>query len=183
MSFPFCLREPSVEQVQRLLQTQQTQSLTYDAVAATREGDAPPGWPARGREVQLGKPFDVAKEQLSRWHQYDLSWTSVPVMPPIEPGQVFATVARTLGVWSINCCRIVYVIDEPDRFGYGIGTLPHHCETGEERFLLTRDGESVTFEISSFSRANHWLVSVGWWYAERSIQRFLRQGTQRMASG
>ena len=114
---------------------------------------------------------------MQDWTQYDLGWTAVPLKPPIVAGRDFATVARTLGLWSVNCCRIVYVVDEPTRFGYAIGTLPHHVETGEERFLLTRRGEAISFEISSFSRARHPLVKLGWWYGKRAIRRFLEEGT------
>ena len=173
------LTEPSDERVRRLIASQAGERFTYAAVGAT-ERDAPP---ARRRSVDLPiDRFDAARRALAGWTQYDLGWTRVPVKPPIEPGRDFATVARTLGVWSANCCRVVYAVDEADRFGYGIGTLPHHVETGEERFLLTRDGSAgrCTFEISSFSRANDPLVRLGWWYGERAVRRFLREGTARL---
>ena len=47
-----------------------------------------------------------------------------------------AVLARSLGLWWLNACRIVCVIDE-DRpvtgFGFAYGTLPDHAESGEER--------------------------------------------------
>ena len=50
-------------------------------------------------------------------------------------------------------CRVVYVIDEPDRRGFGYGTLPGHPETGEEAFTvrITATGE-VRAVVRSFSR-------------------------------
>jgi uncharacterized protein (UPF0548 family) len=50
-------------------------------------------------------------------------------------------------------CRVVYVIDEPDRWGFAYGTLPGHHESGEEAFVLHRtdDGRSV-LSITAFSR-------------------------------
>ncbi len=36
-------------------------------------------------------------------------------------------------------CRVVYVIDEPDRRGFAYGTLPGHPESGEELFAVRYD--------------------------------------------
>ena len=36
-------------------------------------------------------------------------------------------------------CRVVYVVDEPDRRGFAYGTLPGHAESGEELFLVRYD--------------------------------------------
>ena len=180
----FRLTQPSADDVRRLIESQRETgaALTYAEVGATADDSPPPGWPARRKRVDLPPGgFDAAKAALADWTQYDLGWTAVPVKPPIVAGRDFATIARTLGLWSVNCCRILYVVDEPSRFGYAIGTLPHHVETGEERFLLTRRGEAISFEISSFSRARHPLVKLGWWYGKRAIRRFLEEGTARLA--
>jgi uncharacterized protein (UPF0548 family) len=50
-------------------------------------------------------------------------------------------------------CRVIYVIDEPDRRGFAYGTLAGHPESGEESFVveLAADG-TVTFAITAFSR-------------------------------
>ncbi|MEO5534448.1 MAG: DUF1990 domain-containing protein [Pseudolysinimonas sp.] len=55
--------------------------------------------------------------------------------------------------------RIVYVIDEPTRRGFGYGTLPGHPESGEEAFVVERrDDDSVWLTIRAFSRpAYAWL--------------------------
>ena len=51
-------------------------------------------------------------------------------------------------------CRVIYVIDEPERSGFAYGTLPRHPESGEELFLLQRheDGQ-IAFTITAFSKA------------------------------
>ncbi len=50
-------------------------------------------------------------------------------------------------------CRVVYVIDEPNRVGFAYGTLLGHPVTGEELFLVQRHGDGrVTFTVSAFSR-------------------------------
>jgi uncharacterized protein (UPF0548 family) len=46
---------------------------------------------------------------------------------------------RHFGVWSLNACRIAYVIEEVPslrRYGFAFGTLPGHVERGEERFTV-----------------------------------------------
>src|SRR5208282_1535108 len=50
-------------------------------------------------------------------------------------------------------CRVVYVVNEPDRQGFAYGTLLGHPERGEEAFLIERHGGgAVTFTITAFSR-------------------------------
>jgi uncharacterized protein (UPF0548 family) len=50
--------------------------------------------------------------------------------------------------WIEVVCRVVDVVDEPDRFGFAYGTLPVHPDQGEESFTvaLLPDG-GVVFEI------------------------------------
>jgi uncharacterized protein (UPF0548 family) len=77
-----------------------------------------------------------------------------------------ATVVVTLRllpslVTVVAPCRVVYLTDEPDRFGFGYGTLPGHSEAGEEAFHVVRTPEGVRFEIDVFWRPAHPLVRVG----------------------
>jgi uncharacterized protein (UPF0548 family) len=44
------------------------------------------------------------------------------------------------------------VLDEPDRQGFGYGTLPGHPESGEESFVVRRDGDRVTLTVGAYSR-------------------------------
>jgi uncharacterized protein (UPF0548 family) len=55
-------------------------------------------------------------------------------------------------------CRVVYVVDEPDRRGFAYGTLPGHAESGEELFLVRFDSatEDVIAEVAAFSRHATW---------------------------
>jgi uncharacterized protein (UPF0548 family) len=56
---------------------------------------------------------------------------------------------------------VVYVVDEPERFGFAYGTLPGHPEDGEEAFLVEREGtSSVRFIIRVFSRPADPLVKL-----------------------
>jgi uncharacterized protein (UPF0548 family) len=79
----------------------------------------------------------------------ELCWPSTP----IRAGETVGVLARHLGFWSLNACRIVYVVDERVRFGFAYGTLRDHAEIGEEYFMVRMEkDESVWYEIYAFSR-------------------------------
>ena len=40
-------------------------------------------------------------------------------------------------------CRVMYVIDQPDRRGFAYGTLPGHPVSGEEAFVVSRDADGA----------------------------------------
>lgn len=59
-------------------------------------------------------------------------------------------------------CEVVYTIEEPDRAGFGYGTLPGHQESGEEAFLVERDAHGqVWFRMIAFSRPVRWPTVLG----------------------
>jgi uncharacterized protein (UPF0548 family) len=59
-------------------------------------------------------------------------------------------------------CRVVYVVDEPDRRGFAYGTLPGHPESGEESFIVRMDEDgTVHFEVNAFSRPARWFARLG----------------------
>jgi uncharacterized protein (UPF0548 family) len=70
-------------------------------------------------------------------------------------------------------CRVVDVVDEPDRRGFVYGTLPGHPECGEESFVLERrpDG-AIAFTVAAFSRPATLLARIGG-PAARGMQRFM----------
>ncbi len=98
--------------------------------------------------------------------------------------QVVAIVARSMGLWWLNACRIVYVIDEEEpirRYGFAYGTLPDHAGSGEERFLIEMDETGdVWYDILAFSRPHHILARLGY-PAVRVVQkRFGRESAVAM---
>lgn len=93
-------------------------------------------------------------------------------------GENAAVLAGHLGLWWLNACRIVYVIDEDGRckrFGFAYGTLTDHAESGEERFQVEWNGETgeVWYDILAFSRPNQFLARVGYPLARRLQRRFV----------
>ena len=80
-----------------------------------------------------------AKAALGRWQQFRLGWVEVwSPETPIEIGEVVAVIARNLGLWWLNACRIVYVLDEPGSVagtGSPTGRFPITLERGMSVFL------------------------------------------------
>src|SRR5580704_11554042 len=109
------LRKPSSSTIQDFLARQASFDFTYSAVGATAA--APPaGYAVDHTRIKLGdgeKVFRAAKTALQHWEQFRLGWVEAwPPETPIESGQVVAVVARILGLWWVNACRLVYVVDE-----------------------------------------------------------------------
>ena len=173
-------RKPTAEEIEGFISQQSKFDVSYPEVEAT-QSEAPRGYHCNCVRTQLGTgevSFAAAKKAMQRWEQFSTGWTTL-YWPhtPIQTGQTVAVLARVLGVWSLNACRIVYVVEEPGpiaRFGFGYGTLPGHMESGEERFLIEWDQEigSVFYEVTAFFRPNHILTRIGWLYGLRKVNRF-----------
>ena len=100
----------------------------------------------------------------------------------VRRGNPAVMVTRTCGLWSANVTRIIYVVDQEDAFGFAYGTLPHHAESGEERFLVERtpDG-SVFYDILAFSRPAHPIVRLFKPLARALQRRFVRDSMAAMS--
>src|ERR1700675_4322658 len=133
------LRRPTAEQIQAFLTTQAKLDLTYSAVGATAT-QPPAGYVLDHTRIKLGdgaSVFAAARAALERWEQFRLGWVEAgPVATPIKERRVVAVMARLFGLWWLNACRIVYLVDEEDKFGYAYGTLPDHAESGGGRFTV-----------------------------------------------
>ena len=182
------LRKPTDEFISRFLAAQAKLSFTYAAVGSTAA--APPaGYLVDRTRIRLGQGeavFARAKQALKEWKQFDLGWLkATPANTPIEADEVVAILARATGMWWLNACRIIYVIDETGpvpRFGFAYGTLPDHAGTGEERFLIEWDhvDDSVWYDILAFSRLKQWLARMGYPLARRTQKRFGRESAAAM---
>lgn len=92
---------------------------------------------------------------------------------------------RSVGLWWLNACRIVYVVDESEpirKYGFAYGTLPKHIESGEERFLIEWDQEtdSVWYDILAFSRPNKLMIRLGYPLVRRRQKQFGRDSATAM---
>ncbi len=180
----FLLRQPTDAVIQTFLQAQARLELTYAEKGATAT-TPPANYVVDRIRVRLGEGEQVfrrAKIGLEGWRQFDLGWLKAfPTNTPIRAGEVVAVVARTLGVYSLNAARIVYVTDEPRRFGFAYGTLPGHVERGEERFLVEMAADdSVWYDIQAFSQPKHMLTKIGYPFVRRLQKRFGRESAAAM---
>jgi len=109
------LRRPTAEAIRAFLANQGRLDLTYSAVGATAM-TPPVGYVVDHTRYKLGageKVFAPAKAALERWQQFRLGWLEAsPEDTPIKEGQVVAILARSIGLWWLNACRIVAVINE-----------------------------------------------------------------------
>jgi uncharacterized protein (UPF0548 family) len=181
-------RRPSTDAIRKFLVEQAKLDFTYVAVGATA-AVPPDGYTVDHTRIKLGTGeavFTNARAALERWDHFRLGWVEAfPSETAIAHGMVVAVIARKFGIWSVNACRIVYVIDDPGpihRYGFAYGTLPDHVETGEERFMVEWDpatGE-VWYDILAFSRPRHLLIRAGNLYIRRMQKRFGRESAAAM---
>jgi uncharacterized protein (UPF0548 family) len=130
---------------------------TYAEVGATRDGDLPGGYDhvRRAHVVGSGRAdFDRAAAAVFRWTAQRGAGLRVRADGPASrPGTV---VLMTAGLRRLGLdipCRVVWVVDEPDRRGFGYGTLPGHPESGEESFVVSlRPDGQVVYELRAFAR-------------------------------
>jgi uncharacterized protein (UPF0548 family) len=184
----FLRHKPSEEMVSEFIGSQRELPFTYSQIGATQEGVGPSGYYVDHNRTTLGQgteTFRKAVTALQNWKQFDLGWVSiVPRDTAIAVGAVVAVRAHTFGVWSLNACRIVYLVDETEpvmRFGFAYGTLPDHVECGEERFMIEQHADgSVFYDIFAFSRPRQLLVRMGVPIARRLQRRFVRDSLVAM---
>lgn len=133
------------------------QPLTYDEVGATN-GPLPAGYHHVQKSAVIGRGrsrFEAAADEGMRWGM--LRGAGLRVEATSDVAAVGAEVIVHLGPVRAPC-RVVYVVDEPDRGGFAYGTLPGHAESGEELFLVRYDPatDEVYAEVTAFSRHATW---------------------------
>ncbi|MCW2804939.1 MAG: hypothetical protein QOF52_3309 [Propionibacteriaceae bacterium] len=151
----------SPEQATRLAAS----GLSYAEVGQTR-GELPAGYQLVRREAVFGTGsacFHRAVDELLSWQlQRRAGVRVVPSAPRVADGVVANLL---LGVRSLALkapVKVVYVIDEPRRRGFGYGTLAGHPESGEESFIVEhRPDDTVAIVITAFSRPASLLARVG----------------------
>jgi uncharacterized protein (UPF0548 family) len=171
-------RQPSPALLRRFVAEQAAKDLTYRQVGAT-QSDLPPGYVHDRESADLG-PFDAATfdravTALTSWQVQAGAGLHVFPRDPVHVGDTFALVVRLPpGAYALAAGRVVFVLDEPGRRGFGYGTLPGHPEQGEEAFAVVRRGDRMYFEITAFSRPRHPLARLG-----KPVSRLLQRQTTR----
>jgi len=185
----YMLSKPSETRIRDLIESQSKLDFTYPSVGATRKGDHPSGFVVDHNRIRLGAgqaTFEAAKRALCEWQHYRFDWIELHRPDGIpEPEQTVGILARALGLWVLNACRVVYVIEEEQplrRFAFAYGTLPEHAESGEERFQVewNLDDDSVWYDILAFSRPRQLFARLGYPYVRRKQKQFARESKQSM---
>jgi len=93
----------------------------------------------------------------------------------VSVGVTAAVIAPCLGVWTINCCRVVDVVETDRRFAFTYATTDEHSLAGAEEFALEwREDDTVWFRIHAVARPRDWLSRLGWLVVRRLQKRFAR---------
>jgi uncharacterized protein (UPF0548 family) len=183
----FCWSKPNRNSIAAFIRNQQGQRFSYAEVGHSR-GQPPVGYTVDHNRIKLGygpDTFERAKSAIHQWKMFDFPWVSL-CWPeyPIETGVSVAVLVSHLGFWSVNACRIVYVIEEqesPKRLGFAYGTLPEHGEIGEERFSVEfhPDDQSVWYDLLAFSRPGT-LARLAYPFTRSLQKRFARDSKAAM---
>ena len=175
-----CMTRPDERKLCEVHKRHRNLPLSYHEVGCT-SCDCPVGFVCDHYHVRLGqgaKVFERARLAISGWRMLHLGWIE-PCWPdvPISEGALVATMADIFGIWTVNVCRIVSVIDEDGpvrRYGLAYGTLRGHMECGEEQFLVewNRVDDTVCYEIRAVSKPGRWLTRMSYPLVRRLQRRF-----------
>jgi uncharacterized protein (UPF0548 family) len=187
----FLLRRPAAVRLDRLLAHAGHLPLSYDPPGIARTA-APAGYRVVEAEGVIGQgrdAFQHAVIALTEWRQFNLGWVAVyPRRAPLRPGTTVLVLARHLGFWSVNACRVLYLLGDCPRprglspqngdtlrvAGFAYGSLTMHAETGEEIFEVSYDPASgaVRYRIRAVSRERAALARLGFPVARALQHRF-----------
>ncbi len=165
----FLLSKPTQGSIQSFINAQKDQPYLYAEVGSSREG-APAGYNRDHNRIRLGtgkEVFEFRNARAETVEMFAMPWVQL-CWPdtPAECGATVAVLVSHLGFWSLNACRIVYVIEDLgrlQRYGFAYGTLPDHSERGEERFTVDTTAMTEAFGTNSWPsrgrvRWHDWLI-------------------------
>lgn len=184
----FLLSKPDETFIRLFLERQKGEPFSYPEVGAS-SGLAPVGYNVDHNRILLGEGHETflrAIGAVKGWKMFDFAWLELcwPDTPIVE-GATVGILVRHLGFWSLNACRIVYVIEEKgevERYGFAYGTLPAHAERGEERFSVEyhQADAQVWYDLYAFSRPRHALARASYPVSRLLQKRFARESKKAM---
>jgi uncharacterized protein (UPF0548 family) len=169
------VRRPAEDDLGDELRRCASQPLTYAPIGVSLSDDDIGGlrrhsWHASFDGVDA---FDVGKDAIRAWEIHRGAGLVVAADGPIAEGtNVVMSAPMPIGFVDV-ACRIVVVIDEPDRFGFAYGTLPMHPERGEESFVLTRTGFEVRAASAHVNFATRMIPALGDRLQDAAVKRYL----------
>ena len=176
----FQLSFPEKKQLDALILAQEGKPFSY-----TKTEKGLRGYRHDDNHILLGEGdavFKAAKKAIKEWAMFPGGWARIySNETPIEVGQVVVMCANVMGFWWLNTSRIVYTVDEPQRFGFAYGTLKHHAESGEELFQVRMDEHGqVFYEIQAFSRPRYWAARLAFPVARHFQRKFVVESLANM---
>ncbi len=163
-----------------LLERGRTDALTYAPVGVSMGDLAPSGLKRRRWTTPLAgsNAFERAVEALRTWEMHRGAGLRVAADGPIAIGTNVAFSAPLPIGFVDGTCRIVVVVDQPNRYGFAYGTLSVHPECGEESFVVSRDDDgNVRLDIDGVSRPTQRFARLVPWLADhvqdRAVRRYL----------
>lgn len=161
----FLLTRPGQKRVEKVLLASRSAKPTFDHTGATRSTSPVAGFrfDTYSGVVGHGTPdWSAACDGLRVWAAHSGAGVSVtPVSGRLTEGDTVIASTRVGPLHVVIPCRIVYVVVEPDRYGFAYATLPGHPECGEEAFMLSRSDDDVVFTVSAHSRHAELLAKLG----------------------
>lgn len=156
------LRQPTGRQLAAVLERCRSDQLSYEPVGGSLDRTkTPPDVKERRWTTILDGPaaFERGMEAIQTWAVHRGAGLVVATDGPIMVGTNVA-LGAPLPIGFVDAtCRIVVVVDEPNRYGFAYGTLSVHPERGEEAFVLTRrDDGIVLFDVHAVSSPAHVLA-------------------------
>lgn len=183
----FLANRPSALVIDRFVEESRNLTLSYTKVGIAQTSAA--GYDLDDTIVTIGhgrEAFERAKAALVAWKHYEFSWVEVlPPTPSVAPGTVVAVLIRHFGFWSLNGCRVVYILGDRSHgptFGFAYGTLGNHAERGEEIFEVSHreDTDEVIYRIRAASQPRAVLARAGYPLVRRLQARFRRDSGDAM---
>jgi uncharacterized protein (UPF0548 family) len=176
------LKIPNALKINAFIEKEKQLPYTYTPIGGTKSKKID-SYDNDFAKIKLGEGdvfFEKAKKLICDWKMFPLGWTKIlGENKSIQEGTSIVMMARFMGVWFRNSCKIVYVIDEKNRFGFAYGTLPGHIESGEELFLVEiNEQKEVFYSIKAFSRPRHFLAKIGYPII-RILQEKFRQDSMK----
>lgn len=181
----FSLTAPSEDEIRRFISKQSDSGFSYPEVGASATA-VPTGYNVDHNRIQLGSgevTWQRAAEAIRKWRMFSMAWVNLHwASAPIQVGTDVAVSVHHFGFYSLNACRIVYIVDFDDpmkRFGFAYGTLVEHAESGEERFTVewNRADDTVWYDILAFSRPRNMLAKLGY-PLSRLLQKRFAEGSK-----
>lgn len=103
-----------------------------------------------------GEGHPVAPSRSEADQRFDPDGT-----PWVSPGATVHLHGRARGMKADAELRVIFVIEEPRRVGFALGTVDRSVVSGEESFMLEwHDNDEVWFTVRAFDRPNAFLYKL-----------------------